>query len=380
MMLFSVSTSIGLQKKIQEKVAAFNGHIIISKYDNNRSDLSLRPISIEQDFYPNFKTVSGINHVQAVANKGGVIRTNTDFEGVNLKGVGADYNWAYFQDFLIEGVLPNVSDKKENNELLISEFLAKRLNFKLNDKIDIHFPKKDLNKLPNRRNFKIVGIYNSRFQDFDKTIVLADIRHIQRMNKWQKDEKGNYIEIGNFEVFIDDFDDLNIKGEEVYVQTGSFLDVKTIAEKYDTIFEWIKIFDFNTYIIIAIMIFISVINMSVMLLVLILEKTKLIGILKALGSNDFSIQKIFIYNASYIVLIGLFWGNLIGLCLLFLQKYFKFFPLDPDTYYVTEVPVYINLWYVLVLNLGTFLICFLLLLIPSTIISKISPVKAIRFE
>ncbi len=380
MMLISVATSIGLQHKIREKVAAFNGHVIISKYDNNTSDLSAQPISIKQDFYPEFKTVSGIKHVQAVANKGGVIRTKTDFEGVNLKGVGADYNWEYFQEFLVVGKLPNVSQKKENKELLMSTYLAERLRFKLGDKVTVHFPKQDLNKMPNRRNFKIVGLYNSGFQDFDKTIIVADIRHIQRMNKWQKDKNGNYIQVGDFEVFLNNFDDLEQKGQEIYEQTNSFLNVQTIAEKYYTIFEWIKIFDFNTYAIIAIMIFISVINMSVMLLVLILEKTKLIGILKALGSSNWSIRKIFLFNASYIVLIGLFWGNLIGLGLLFTQKYFKLFPLNPATYYVTEVPVYLNLGYIVALNVGTFVICFLLLLIPSAIITKISPVKAIRFE
>ncbi len=380
MMLVSVATSIGLQHKIQEKVAAFNGHVIISKYDNNRSNLSANPIAIQQDFYPNFKTVSGVSHVQAVANKGGVIRTKTDFEGVNLKGVGADYDWQYFQEFLVSGKLPNVKGKKENNELLISTYLAQRLGFKVNEKIVVHFPKQDLNLLPNRRNFTIVGLYNSGFQDFDKTIIVGDIRHIQRMNKWQKAKNGNYTQVGNFEVFLNKFDTLEEKGAEIYEKTSSFLNVQTIAEKYYTIFEWIKIFDFNTYAIIAIMIFISVINMSVMLLVLILEKTKLIGVLKALGSHNWSIRKIFLYNASYIVLIGLFWGNLIGLGLLFAQKHFKFFPLNPATYYVTEVPVYLNLWYIIVLNVGTFVICFLLLLIPSVIITKISPVKAIRFE
>ena len=170
-MLFAIATGIRVQKKFREKVAAFNGHIIIHNYDTNRSDVSLKPISLDTRFLSEFNTVYGIKHIQGVANKGGVIRTETDFEGVNLKGVGADYNWEYFKDFLIEGALPNVSDRKENNELLISEFMANRLKFQLNDKIDVHFPKKDLNVLPNRRSFKIVGIYNSRFQDFDKTIM-----------------------------------------------------------------------------------------------------------------------------------------------------------------------------------------------------------------
>ncbi|NQY30048.1 MAG: ABC transporter permease [Flavobacteriaceae bacterium] len=380
MMLVAVAAGVGLQEKIQEKVAAFNGHIIITKYDNNNSIASAKPIALHQDFYPEFKSVSGIKYVQAVANKAGVIRTENDFEGINLKGVGADYNWRYFKEYLISGKLPNVNEGKENPELLISEYLANRLGFKLGSTVTTHFFKEDVTKLPNTRKFKVVGIYNSGFQDFDKTIMIADIRHIQRMNKWGKDAGGKYNEVGGFEVFLDNFSELELKEKEVYQDTDSFLNVSTIKDKYYGIFEWIKMFDFNIYVIIGVMILISVINMSVMLLVLILEKTKLIGILKALGGNNWSIRKIFLYNASYIVLIGLFWGNLIGLGLLFLQKYCKLFPLDPNNYYVTEVPVYINMWYIVALNVGTFVLCFVLLLIPTQIITKISPVKAIRFE
>jgi len=380
MMLIAVAAGIGLQQKIQEKVAAFNGHIIISKYDNNNSEVSAKPIALYQDFYPDFKSVTGVSYIQAVANKAGIIRTENDFEGINLKGVGSDYNWRYFEEYLVSGKLPSVNGGKENSELLISEYLANRLGFKLGSTVTTHFFKEDATKLPNTRKFKVVGIFNSGFQDFDKTIMIADIRHIQRMNKWNKGKSGIYDEVGGFEVFLNDFSELDLKGKEVYQNTDSFLNVSTIKDKYYGIFEWIKMFDFNIYVIIGVMILISVINMSVMLLVLILEKTKLIGILKALGGDNWSVRKIFLYNASYIVLIGLFWGNLIGLGLLFLQKYFKLFPLDPNNYYVSEVPVYINMWYVIALNIGTFVLCFVLLLIPSQIITKISPVKAIRFE
>ncbi len=380
MMLISVATSIGLQQKIREKIAAFNGHVIISKYDNTNSVVSAKPISLNQDFYPEFNSVSGIDYVQAVANKLGIVRTENDFEGIVLKGIGKDYNWKFFKEYLVAGNVPNVIEDKENKELLISEYLSKRLGFKLGSTVTTHFFKEDAAKLPNTRKFKVVGIYNSGFQDFDKNIMFADIRHIQRMNKWNKNAVGKYSEVGGFEVFLKDFSELNSKGIEIYQNTDSFLNVITIKDKFEDIFEWIKMFDFNTYIIIAVMILISVINMSVMLLVLILEKTKLIGVLKALGGNNWSIRKVFLYNASYIVLIGLFWGNLIGLSLLFLQKGFKLFPLNPDNYYVTKVPVYIDFWYIIALNIGTFVLCFLLLIIPSYIITKISPVKAIRFD
>ena len=381
MMLISVAGASGLQNKIREKVSAFNGQIIITKHDTNQSDVSAKPISIDQDFYPDFSNLEGIEYIQAVASKAGVIRTNTDFEGIQLKGVGKDYDWSFFKEHLKKGRLPNVTSDKENNELLMSEYLANRLGFDIDSIAVSYFPKTDLGKTPNRRNFKIVGIYNSGFQDFDKSILIADIRHVQRMNKWSKDGIGGYSEVGAFEVFIDDFDKLEERTNLLHDQTNSFLRVDPITEKFYSIFEWIKVFDFNTYLIIGVMILISVINMSVMLLVLILEKTKLIGVLKAMGSNNWSIRKIFLFNASYIVLIGLFWGNLIGLGFLHIQDAFGVlsFP-NPEAYYVKEIPVVINYFYVVLLNLATFVICFLMLLIPSYIITKISPVKAIRFD
>lgn len=373
MMLVSFATGIGLQKKIREKIAAFNGHILIESYDNNSSQVSLKPVSLDQEFYPEFKNVDGISHLQAVATKAGIIRTETDFEGIIVKGVGADFNWNNFNDFLVEGELPNFSNNL-NDELLISSYLASRLGFALGDKVITYFPREGFDKSPLLRVFKIKGIYNSGFQEFDELYILADIRHIQRLNDWSKTE------VGGFEVFIENFDELDQKGGEVYDNTNSFLDVQTIKQKYYSIFEWLSLFDFNIALIIVIMIIVAGINMITALLVLILERTQMIGILKALGGSNWSVRKIFLYNASYLIILGLFWGNLIGLGLLFIQKYFKIFPLNPETYYVTEVPVYIGWQYIVGVNLGTLILCVLMLLIPSVIISKISPVKAMKFE
>jgi lipoprotein-releasing system permease protein len=371
-MLIAIATGLGLQQKIRDKVVAFNGHIEITNYDTNASDESQVPISINQEFYPNFTNIEGVKHIQGVATKFAVIRTETDFEGVFVKGVGADYNWDYFKEFLIEGRLPDYTQKR-NEEILISKYLANRLGFKVGDKFQTLFGE-EVDKLPRIINFEIVGIYNSGFQDFDEKFCIADIRHIQRLNKWEADQ------IGNFEVFIDDFSELEEKTKQVYKAIPSLLNATPITQKYYMIFEWIKIFDNNTYGIIAIMILVAGINMITALLVLILERTSMIGILKALGSSNWTIRKVFLYNASYLIGLGLLWGNAIGLSLLFIQKYFKLFPLNPDTYYVSEAPVYINWDYILFLNIGTFVACLLMLLIPSIIISKISPVKAIRFD
>lgn len=202
----------------------------------------------------------------------------------------------------------------------------------------------------------------------------VDIRHIQQINRWEDDQ------VGGFEVFLEDFDELQQKGDEIYGKTLSTLDSQTIADKYYFIFEWLRLFDFNIYMIIGIMILVGGINMITALLVLILERTQMIGILKALGSNNWSIRKIFLYNATYLISIGLLLGNLIGLSLLWLQDHFGLIKLDPATYYVTQAPVNIDLWHILALNAGTLLLCFLMLLLPSYIITRISPVKAIKFD
>lgn len=373
MMLVAFATGIGLQQKIREKMSAFTGHITVSSYDNNNSKVSLMPVSTKQDFYPEFTSVEGIEHIQATAYIGGVVRTETDFEGIIVKGIGTDYDWKYFEEFLVEGELPDLSGRL-NDQILMSSYTANRLGLEVGDKAVTYFLRDDSSKTPLIRAFVIKGIYNSGFQEFDELYMLADIRHVQRLNGWKDDE------VGNFEIFLSDFSQLDAKGQEIYENTDSFLDTRTIKQQYYSIFEWLSLFDFNIALIIGIMILVAGINMITALLVLILERTQMIGIMKALGSSDWSIRKIFLYNAGYLIVLGLFWGNLIGLGLLFAQKYLKLIPLNPETYYVTEAPVFIGWEYILGVNLGTLLLCMLMLLIPSYIITRISPVRAMKFD
>ncbi|PWL38094.1 transmembrane permease [Flagellimonas aquimarina] len=375
MMLIAIATGVGLKHKIREKVAAFNGHIQISNYDNNTSEVSVDPVPLEQDFYPEFKDVEGVSHVQAVATKGGIIRTEDTFEGMLAKGVGQDYNWAVFEEYIVDGKLPDYSGKL-NDEVLISRMMANRLQLKVDDSFFSFFLKDgDASKVPNNRKFKITGIYDSGFEEFDATYVFVDIRHIQRMNKWASNE------VGNFEVFIEDFDQLEEKSNEIYSKTLSSLDTQNIKTKYFRIFEWISLFDFNIALIIGIMIIVGGINMITALLVLILERTQMIGVLKALGSENWSIRKVFLYNATYLIAIGLLWGNGIGLTLLYLQDKFRLFKFpNPEEYYIEYIPVHIDISTVLLLNLGVMLLCLVMLLVPSYIITKITPVKAIKFE
>lgn len=373
-MLISVATSVGLQKKIKEKVSAFNGDLIITNFDTNNSDDSQVPISMQQDFYPDFTISDNVSHIQITASKGAVIRTQTDFEGIIVKGVGPDYNWSYFKDFLTQGVVPTYDTPQMSNQVLISQYLANRLGLKVGDKALAYFFNKNSSTPPRTRAFTISGLYNSGFQQFDAQFIIADIRHIQRLNKWEPDQ------IGAFELFVKDFDLIEQTNMQVYNAIGSTLDTQSIRNRFYAIFEWLDLFDFNVALIIVMMIIVAGFNMITALLVLILERTKMIGILKALGSDNWSVRKIFIYNAMYLIGVGLFWGNIIGIGLLLLQQHFDLFALDPNTYYVSQVPVYLHWSYIVALNLGTLILCFLILLIPSYIISKISPVKAIRFE
>lgn len=375
MMLIAIATGVGLKNKIREKVSAFNGHIQISNYDNNTSEVSVLPVSIHQDFYPEFKNVTGVRHVQAVATKGGIIRTEDTFEGMLAKGVGQDYDWSAFKEYLVEGRLPDYSGKL-NDEVLISRMMANRLQLGVGDSFFSFFLKDgDVSQIPNNRKFLIVGIYDSGFEDFDSTYVFVDIRHIQRMNKWEDDQ------IGNFEVFLDDFDQLEEKSNEIYGATVSRLDTQNIKTKYFRIFEWIGLFDFNIALIIGIMVIVGGINMITALLVLILERTQMIGILKALGSANWSIRKVFLYNAAYLIAIGLFWGNLIGLGVIFLQDKYRMFKFpNPEEYYIEYIPVHMDFPTIVLLNIGVMILCLLMLLVPSYIITKITPVKAIQFE
>jgi len=375
MMLIAVATGVGLKLKIREKVTAFNGHVQIYNYDNNQSEVSVVPISNQQDFYPKFTSVAGIDHIQAVATKAGIIRTAETFEGIISKGVGGDYNWKALENYLVAGALPDYANSL-NNDVLMSQLMANRLQLKVGDSFFAFFLRNDdVNKIPNQRKFKVQGLYDSGFEEIDGLYLFVDIRHVQRINKWKEDE------IGNFEIFLNDFDTIDAKSAEIYDSIGSSLDTRTLKDKYANIFDWIGLFDFNIALIIGILIIVCGFNMITALLVLILERTPMIGILKALGATNWSIRKVFLYNATYLIGVGLFWGNLIGVGFIFLQNKFRFlkFP-NPEEYYIAYIPVHLDAVTVLVLNAGIMLLCLIMLLVPSYIITKITPVKAIRFE
>ena len=372
MMVMSVATGVGLQQKIREKISAFNGHVIVSNFDDNQSQVTAEPIDSRVLPISQLKKNSFITHVQPIITKGALIRTETDVEGIIFKGVDASYQWKNLKEFLVEGKIPTYKEGAIN-EVLISQFLANRLKLKVGNSFNTFFMKTQ-GKLPSVRKFKIAGIYNSGFQEFDSSYIIGNIEHLQRINKWQPNQ------IGAYEIFIDDFSKLEERAQEIYKSIPPTFNSASISEKYFSVFEWLKLFDFNILVILIIMIGVATINMVVALLVLILERTQLIGMLKALGASNWSVRKIFLYNAAHLISRGLLWGNGIAIVLLVLQKKFEIIKLNPESYYVSSAPVDINLLHILLLNVGTILICVLVLLIPSYLITKISPIKALKFD
>lgn len=234
-MLIAFGTGLGLQNKIRDKIAAFNGHVVIQSFSSNESKENLNPINKNQDFYPDFNALASVSHVQATATKWGVIRTETDFDGVVLKGVDSLYQWDYLKGFLTEGRLPDFG-KRTSDEILISDYIAKRLDFELGDKVVMYFMRKGSeNELPRPVGLEIVGLYSSGFQDFDKTFVIGDLRQIQRLNKWSENQ------VGQFEVFTDDFSEIDHFSQQIYQEIGSFLNSEPITKMYPSIFDWLNL-------------------------------------------------------------------------------------------------------------------------------------------
>jgi lipoprotein-releasing system permease protein len=372
-MLISVATSAGLQREIRNKIIAYKGHITISHFDGNRSDESLVPLDLTDLLLRQLDSVEGISSYYFEANKFGIVRTENDFEGIVFKGLDKQFDWDKFNGYLLEGRLPLIGDSL-TNEIVISQYLSNRLGLRTGDPLFMYFLREDENRPPAQRKFDIVGVINSGFQDLDATYLLGDLRHVQILNKWTPNQVGEIV------VMAGDFHQLDLLNERIYQNISFDLDSRTVVQQHAEIFEWISIFDQNTQMILVIMILVAGINMVTALLVLILERTPMIGLLRALGGQSQSLQKIFLLNAAQLIGWGLLFGNLIGLSLLFIQQFFGVIPLDPSVYYVTEVPIYLNFFHWIYIKLCVFVLSMLMLLIPSNIVRKVSPVTAMGFR
>ena len=377
-MILAIAIVTGFQSEIKNKLIGFGSHIVITNYDDNTSD-EPQPISKIQPFLSDLKNNPNIKHVQIYATKSGIVKTKTENEGVLLKGIGADFDWKFISDNLKSGKVFTVTDTGASRQIVISQYLAAKLELKLNDKMVVYFLTKKQDTLSTQyeqrvKTFNVSGIYETGYEDIDKKLVLVDIGQIQKINFWDKDL------VGGFEIAIKDFKNIDEVGEEVDEWIGQGLTVQTVKQLNASVFAWLDWMDVNVQIILILMVIVAGINMMSALLILILERTTMIGLLKALGARNGSIQKIFLYNSAFIIGKGLMWGNLIGLSLAFFQKYFGVFKLDAKIYFLSQIPIEINLFHILLLNVGTLFCCLIMLILPSFIVSKITPVKAIRFS
>lgn len=375
-MILAVAIASGFKQEISNKIIGFGSHIQVLNYDNNIS-FETSPINKNQSFYPDLKNLKGVKNIQEFAIKAGIIKTKTDIQGIVLKGVGTDFDWSFFNQNLIKGESFTVNDSVRSNSIIISKHVANLLKLDIGDRIAAYFIQEPMRM----RSFKISGIYETSLIEFDEKFALVDIKHIQKLNNWGNNE------ISGFEILLDNFSNIDKMTTDVrdivgfhFNPDGSKLKVIGIKEKYYQMFDWLALTDTNVWIILILMVAVAGFNMVSGLLILILERTNMIGILKALGTKNWSIRKIFLYQSGFIITKGLLWGNIIGLTLCFLQAKFQIIKLDASSYYLTSVPINLKLWHVMALNLGTLIITVFMLIIPSFIISKLSPEKTIKFN
>ncbi|MDG1916282.1 MAG: ABC transporter permease [Flavobacteriales bacterium] len=368
-MLLSIAIITGFQNEITSKVIGFSSHIQVSNFSNGNSYESTL-LKNTDSLKTSLSSVEGIKHIQTYATKAGIIKTEEEIQGVVLKGLGNDFEDSFLQSILIEGQIPSFGEATKSKEVVLSLAIARQLNLNVGDDFQMYFIQQPVRV----RQFKIAGIYDSGVAEFDDRLVIGDIGHIQKLNKWSSKEAGG------LEIQLNSFDNLDEISQLIYSNIGFDLNAKTVIDNNPQLFDWLELQNMNVRVILILMLIVGAINMITALFILILEQTQLIGTLKALGSQNWHIRKVFIYHSLYLILKGIFWGNVVGIGLCLIQKHFQIIELDKSTYYMSFVPIDINILHILALNLGTFTICWLILIIPSYLISKINPIKAIRFE
>lgn len=369
-MLLTVSITFGFKKSITEKVIGFGGHIQIGNFDLNNSFQS-NPIEKNYHLEKLITEINGVKHVQVFGYKAGMIKTDHQIQGIVLKGVGRDFDWSFINKNLIKGNIIKFNDSTKSSEVIVSQYIADKLNLNLKDKLKTYFI---VDEQLRGRSFNIAGIYETGLEEFDKKILFADIAHVQKLNNWDTTF------VDGYEVIIDDINNIEKIGTDVYQTLGYQFNSKSIKELHPEIFDWLSLTDMNVIVILIIITLITSITIISTLMITILERANTIGLLRALGANIVLIRKIFIYNALYIISKGVFWGNLIALSISFIQIKTGILKLDKASYYIDKVPVNISLMHYTIVNFGIIILCTAILLIPSYLISKISPAKVIRYE
>lgn len=369
-MLIALGVTSGYKQVIEEKVVALGQHIRISHYDRNYSDEQI-PIILNDTLLNELHGNPEVVSIQPFATKVGIIKTADQVEGIVLKGVDASFNGRQFAYNLVEGDTLHLNDTTVGNNIVLSKHLADKLQIKLGDKVRTYF----VQDPPRQRSFTLTGIYETGLPEYDAKFALVDLRHVQKLNDW------NPQQVSGVEVLTRDYNKIDEVGEQIHHQIDMNLKAETIKQIYPEIFDWIALFDTNVSVLLIITTCVCMITMMSIFFIIILERTRLIGILKTLGMKTKHVVHTFLMVAGRTLLQGLLIGDLIGLGLGVLQQKFHLVKLDPDTYYVNFVPIKFQIWEVLLLNIGVFTACMLVLVVPAWIISKkISPVKAVQFE
>lgn len=378
-LILSVAIVTGYKSEVGRKVIGFGSHLQIVNLDSNQS-FETSPISQNQDFLPELKNIEGVRHVEVFATKPGIIRTEDEIQGVVLKGIGPDFDWSFFLENKVAGEPFQIQDTVRSNKIWISQQMARLLKVKIGDNLTMFFISQS-EFVPRQRKFELAGIYKTSLEEFDRMFVLVDINHIRRLNNWKDNE------ISGFEILVNDFRQLSEQEKSVrnlllrYTKPDSpVLNVVSIKDKYRHIFDWLGLLDMNVWVILTLMVLVAGFNMVSSLLVIILERTQMIGILKAMGARNWSIRKVFLYFSVMLILKALVLGNILGVGICLIQKYTHVFKLDPSSYYLEYVPINLTILHLVLLNVGTVLATTMMLLLPSYFITKVSPEKAIRFE
>jgi len=375
-MIVSVAIVTGFKSEIRNKIIGFGSHIQIVNYDANTS-FETQPIGQDQNFYPGLDSIAGIKHIQPFAIKAGILKTRDNIQGAVLKGVGPNFDWSFFRENITRGSAFQISDTATTDQIVLSRYMANLLELDTTDYVGMYF----VEDPPRMRRFQVAGIYNTGLQELDKQFIIGDIKHVQRLNNWDPNQ------ISGFEVLIEKFDKIPaaasmIRNNYTYKVSpdGSKLKVIPITDKYPQIFDWLEVTDINVWVILILMIAVAGFNMISGLLVLILERTNMIGLFKAMGSRNWNIRKIFLYLSGFLIGKGMIWGNIIGIALCLIQQQFGLIRLDPSNYMLTDVPINLKILHIVLLNVGSLVVTVLMLVIPSYVVAKISPIKTIRFN
>ena len=375
-MILSVAIVVGFKQEVRSKVIGFGSHIQITNFDSNSSYETV-PIHVSDSLRRILSAIPGVRHVEAFATKPGLLKTDSDFQGIVLKGVDADYDWTFFRKHLKEGQVFTVTPGRMTTDVLISRHLANLLRLRCGDSFLAYFVQDDVKA----RKFRISGIYDTGFSDYDRLFILTDIAQIRRLNDWPPNT------VSGLELLVDNYDHLDETSERVddllinrHDSAGNTYYVRSIRELNPIIFNWLDLLDLNVAVILILMMAVSGFTMISGLLIIILERTNMIGILKALGQPNRSLRRVFLYVSAFLIGRGMLWGNVIGLVLCWVQWQFHLLSLDPAIYYLDAVPIRLTFWSWLLINVGALTISLLMMLAPSYLITKINPARTIRFE